>query len=113
MLAPRRVGRQIYRENVDTQDVQSYYRITTGRAILDHVMQDVKQRFGPEQQKVAKLLLLSPKKLLTTNPKQTIEELEGALTSLELGVNCGQLKIEIPILVHHLKSKVTLLLYTC
>ncbi len=57
---PRTVGRQQGRENVEYDSAETYYRRMTALPLLDHLIQQMQERFGEHQIFVSELLTLVP-----------------------------------------------------
>ena len=53
---PRLASRQLGRENVEHSSAEEYYRRTTALPLLDHLVQQLQDRFGDHHLFVAKLL---------------------------------------------------------
>ena len=58
--APRTVSRQQGRENVEHSSAEEYHRRITALPLLDHLIQQMQERFGQHQIFVSKLLSLAP-----------------------------------------------------
>ncbi len=57
---PRTVGHQQGRENVEYDSAETYYRRMTALPLLDHLIQQMQERFGEHQIFVSQLLTLVP-----------------------------------------------------
>lgn len=62
-VVPRIVSRQLGRENVEHNSAEEYYRRITTLPLLDHLIQQLEERFGNHQIFVSKLLSLVPSHL--------------------------------------------------
>ena len=62
---PRTTGRQQHRSNVEHDSVEEYYRRTIILPLLDHLIQQMEERFGNTQILVAKLINLVPSVIIT------------------------------------------------
>ena len=61
---PRICTRQVYRENHSISDVKDYYRVTVMLPFLDHVVNEITQRFGNEPTTVVKGFSIVPELML-------------------------------------------------
>ena len=57
---PRTVRRQLGRDNVEHSSPEEYYRRSTALPLLDHLIQQLEERFGEHHVYVSKLLSLIP-----------------------------------------------------
>ena len=71
-------GRQRHRASYDSQDPKEYYKLSTFNIFVDHVMAQMRDRFGPTQQRCDKVLLLIP---AVTQPLER-DKLEAMLEEL-------------------------------
>ncbi len=71
---PRIVGRQIYRGNIPGDSPEAYYRRNIMVPFLDHILDEMRDRFGGIHQQIVKLLGLIPSIIATCNPTLSIEE---------------------------------------
>lgn len=70
ITVPRTTGRQVHRYNQPHQDPKDYYRVSIFNVFLDHVIGQMRDRFGPSQQLSAKLLLLLPSVTVTLSTEE-------------------------------------------
>ena len=61
---PRVCNRQVYRDNHGISDVNDYYRVTVLIPFLDHVVNEITQRFGNEPTTVVKGFSIVPEVML-------------------------------------------------
>ena len=59
-VAPRTVGRQQGQDNVEHGTAEEYFRRSTALPLLDHMIQQMQERFGDGQVATSKLLALVP-----------------------------------------------------
>ena len=57
---PRVTSRQIHRDNTEHNSVEEYYRRIVVLPLLDHLIQQMKERFGKTQSVVARLIKIVP-----------------------------------------------------
>ena len=82
MEAPRRVGRQQHRANLDVP-VEEYFRIEIGAKLLDFVSTDLSSRFGKEQVMVSKMLSMKPAYLKEKTPEAVWSDLKEVISHFE------------------------------
>ena len=71
---PRVVQCQRGRENVEHSSVEEYYRRITTLPLLDHLIQQMQERFGGTQIIASKLLKLIPSVIHSTSSGQSLDE---------------------------------------
>lgn len=70
VTVPRQAGRQAHRSNQPHRDPKEYYEYSVYNVFLDHVIVQMRERFGPVQQLSAKLLLLIPSVAITLGKEE-------------------------------------------
>ena len=65
LYLPRRAGRQVHRSNRGTASIEEFFRVSIYIPLLDHIVQDLEDRFQVNENGVVnKLLPLLPKKVV-------------------------------------------------
>ena len=64
LVIPRRCGRMTHKNNTPGDTPEEFFRRSVGVPLLDGIIEAMNRRFGPEQKRVSKLLILSPEILI-------------------------------------------------
>lgn len=92
---PRRCGRQTQRANYTTDSPETYYRFSTYIPLLDHILEDMNERFSAETLDIFNLPFLFPENILSIPPEKCNEYVGdvmrrfGSLLQLEIDIDAG------------------------